>query len=52
MKPEVKSVLEGKSAEEIAGALKELPADQLAMIKQACYAAGPLAVTSLAHQFM
>ncbi|CAJ1348552.1 unnamed protein product [Effrenium voratum] len=32
---EVKNSMEGKSAEEIAAALKELPADQLAKVKQA-----------------
>ena len=35
---QVKSAIEGKSSEEIAAALKELPADQLAMIKKACAA--------------
>ena len=37
---QVKSALSGKSAEEIAAALKELPADQLAKIKQACASGG------------
>jgi len=33
---EVKKSMEGKTAEEIAATLKELPADQLAKIKEAC----------------
>ncbi|CAE7450606.1 hace1, partial [Symbiodinium sp. CCMP2456] len=32
---EVKNAIEGKSADEIAAALKELPADQLAKVKEA-----------------
>ena len=35
---------EGKSAEEIAAALKELPAEKLAQVKQACFAAGAIEV--------
>ena len=41
---EVKTHLEGKSAEEIAAALKELPAEKLAQVKQACFAAGVIEV--------
>lgn len=38
---EVKGAISGKSPEEIAAALRELPADQLAKIKDACNKGGP-----------
>lgn len=40
---EVKNAIEGKSADEIAAALKELPADQLAKVKEAVGKGAPAA---------